>query len=258
MKRVILILVVIILLCSVLNINTVAENRVFNFYCKRNSTHKQPTLDSNMQFIERYNAYYVDRVHNDTNSERVIYLTFDAGYENGNIAKTLDVLDRENVKAAFFILRNLPDKNSDLLIRMVEAGHLICNHTSMHPDMTKINTIENFSKELAELEKVYKEKTGFEMSKYYRPPCGKFSEQNLEFAKTLGYKTIMWSFAYADWDNNKQPSCEYAKKIIMDNIHNGEIMLLHPTSKTNAEILGDIIIELKNQGYRFGTLDELE
>ncbi len=257
MKKIISILVTIIILCSVLNINVIAENRVFNFYCKRNSEHKQPILDSNIKFIEQYNGYYVDRVHNDTNTEKVIYLTFDAGYENGNIAKILDVLEGENVKAAFFILRHLPDVSSELLIRMVKSGHLVCNHTSMHPDMTSIHTIEEFSRELEELQNIYREKTGYEISKYYRPPCGKFSEQNLEFANKLGYKTIFWSFAYADWDNENQPSHEEAKRIILANIHNGEIMLLHPTSKTNAEILGEIIIELKNQGYRFGTLDEL-
>ena len=110
---------------------------------------------------------------------------------------------------------------------------------------------------MKKLEELYNDLTGREMDKYFRPPEGRFSEESLSFINSLGYKTVFWSFAYADWDNENQPSAESAKKKIYENLHNGEIMLLHPTSRTNAEILKEIIVELKARGYRFGTLDEL-
>lgn len=210
-----------------------------------------------MTFIENYGGYYVDKKHGDECEEKVIYLTFDAGYENGNVERILNVLKEENVKAAFFVLENVILKNGDLIKRMVNDGHLVCNHTSKHLDVTKCKTVNEFRVELEKLEKDFKECTGLNMPKYFRPPEGKFSENSMKFASQLGYKTIFWSFAYADWDNASQMSATKAKEKIMSNIHNGEIMLLHPTSKTNADILGDVIREIKSQGYRFGTLDEL-
>lgn len=210
-----------------------------------------------MTFIENYGGHYVDKKHGDECEEKVIYLTFDAGYENGNVERILNVLKEENVKAAFFVLENLILKNGDLIKRMVNDGHLVCNHTSKHLDVTKCKTVNEFRVELEKLEKDFKECTGLDMPKYFRPPEGKFSENSMKFASQLGYKTIFWSFAYTDWDNASQMSITKAKEKIMSNVHNGEIMLLHPTSKTNADILGDVIREIKSQGYRFGTLDEL-
>ena len=210
-----------------------------------------------MTFIENYNGYYVDKVHGDDSEEKVIYLTFDAGYENGNVERILNVLKTENVKAAFFVLENLIQKNGSLIKRMVDEGHLVCNHTSKHLDVTKCNTVDEFREELECLESEFKELTGMDMPKYFRPPEGKFSETSMRFASELGYKTVFWSFAYADWDNSSQMSASAAKQKILSNIHNGEIMLLHPTSKTNADILGEVISELRAQGFRFGTLDEL-
>lgn len=250
-----------ILLClsiiSLCSFTAFAEAKAYSWYCVRNKEHKQPRLDSQISFIEKYNGYYVDKKHSDTNSEKVIYLTFDAGYENGNIEKILNTLKEENVQAAFFVLGNLILKNPELISRMLEDGHIVCNHTSKHPDVTKFSNIEDFKNELDKLEKIYKETTGQEMKKYFRPPEGKFSEESMKFASELGYKTIFWSFAYADWDNNNQMSAQAAKEKIFANTHNGEIMLLHPTSDTNANIMRDIIRQLKSEGYRFGTLDEL-
>ena len=236
-------------------ISLTAQN-ASSWYVKRNTEHKQPTLDSNMQYIEKYDAYYVDKTKAES-EDKVIYLTFDAGYENGNVERIVDTLIEEKIPAAFFVLDNIIIKNTELVNKMAENNLLVCNHTLKHRDMTKITNIEEFKNELISLESVYKEKTGREMAKYYRPPEGKFSEENLAFAKELGYKTIFWSFAYADWDNEKQPTREYAMKKILDNIHNGAVILLHPTSKTNADIMPELIKELKKQGYRFGTLDEL-
>lgn len=230
-----------------------AEDAGFSWYCKRTSDHTQPTLDKNMEFIEKYNAYYVGKSEGD----KVIYLTFDAGYENGNVEKILDVLRKENVSGAFFVLEHLIKKNTDLILRMANEGHTVCNHTATHKDMSRIDSKQEFASELSRLENVYRECTGREMAKIYRPPEGRFSESNLRFADELGYATVFWSFAYADWDNSHQMSESAAKKKILDNVHDGEIMLLHPTSSTNAKILGDVIKELKLQGYRFGSLEEL-
>ena len=210
-----------------------------------------------MSFIEKYSCYYVDKKHNESSQDKVIYLTFDAGYENGNVTKILDILKTEKVSGAFFVLSHLIEANTELVKRMADEGHLVCNHTARHRDMTRYHTKEEFAAELDALNTLYKEKIGLEMPKYYRPPEGKFSEENLKFADELGYKTVFWSFAYADWDNAHQMSPAAAEKKILDNIHNGEVMLLHPTSATNVAVLGNVIRQLKAQGYRFGTLDEL-
>ncbi len=222
---------------------------------RREKDHRQPLLEPQASYIDKYNAYYIDK--NADENDKVIYLTFDAGYENGNIERILDTLKKHNAKGAFFVLDNLIIRNTDLVKRMAEEGHFVCNHTAKHPDMRKYNDIHSFKNELEKLENVYKEYTGLELKKYYRPPEGKFNEQNLKFAKELGYKTIFWSFAYADWDNNKQPSEDYAIKKILDNTHNGMVVLLHPTSQTNANILDRVMTAWEQDGYRFGTLEEL-
>ena len=257
MKRILIFLVTCSCIISLCSIPAFSAGESFSWYCVRNKEHKQPRADANMSFIEDYGGYYVDKKHGDGVADKVIYLTFDAGYENGNVEKIVDVLGAEGVPAAFFVLDNLITKNKALVMRMIEEGHLVCNHTSKHLDVTKCKTLDEFKTELESLEDIYREVTGCEMPKYFRPPEGKFSEQSMKFASELGYKTIFWSFAYADWDNGNQPSASVAKEKILSNVHNGEIMLLHPTSATNAAILADIIHELKAQGYRFGSLDEL-
>ncbi len=246
----------ILILTSVFSITIFAQGGAVNWYCVHRKDHKQPTVDTNISFVEKYNGYYIDKNHGDDCPDKVIYLTFDAGYENGNVERILDTLKDEEVSGAFFVLGNLIEKNADLIIRMFDEGHLVCNHTYSHKSMVG-RSREEISVELKRLEKICLEKAGKEMSKYYRPPEGKFDEASIKIIDELGYKTVFWSFAYADWDNDRQMSAESAKKKILENIHNGEIMLLHPTSSTNAEILGDVIRELKSQGYRFGTLDEL-
>ena len=246
----------IISLCS-FSVFGASNGSGYSWYCVRNKEHLQPVADANMRFIEDYGGFYVDKNHSDADKEKVIYLTFDAGYENGNVEKILNVLKEKQVSAAFFVLQNIITKNQDLILRMIDEGHLVCNHTSKHLDVTGCKTVDELGEELRSLEETYKNATGMDMPKYFRPPEGRFSEQSMKFADELGYKTIFWSFAYADWDNSSQPSCEVAKEKILSNLHNGEIMLLHPTSATNAAILGDIIDEIRAQGYRFGTLDEL-
>ena len=187
-----------------------------------------------------------------------MYLTFDAGYENGNIERILDVLKEKNVKGAFFVLSHLIEANTDLVKRMADEGHLVCNHTMSHKNMAAVTDRSVFEKELGGLEKLYAEKIGGEMAKFYRPPEGRLSEENLKLLDEMGYTTVLWSFAYADWDNNKQMPAEKAIQKVLDGTHNGEIILLHPTSKTNADILGRLIDAWREEGYRFGTLDELQ
>jgi peptidoglycan-N-acetylmuramic acid deacetylase len=226
-----------------------------HWFIRHTGNHTPPTCDSRFSYMDRYAAYYMDQKAAE-DDRKIIYLTFDAGYENGNISKVLDVLKEEHVPAAFFILQNMVDKNLYLLNRMVEEGHLICNHTARHKDMSKADEAA-FCAELQKMEQVYRDATGKELAKFYRPPEGKFVEQNLKWAQDMGYTTVLWSFAYADWDNKKQPSEQLAKEKILQNVHSGEIMLLHPTSATNAAILGDVIRTLKNEGYVFKSLTEL-
>ena len=257
MKKTVLLFLFTLILLSTSVLPIFAAPMRYRWYCVHVKDHKQPSIGTDVAFVEEFGAYFIDRTHTDANAEdKVIYLTFDAGYENGNVAKILDVLKEENVPAAFFILQNLIYKNAELVMRMRDEGHLVCNHTAHHKDMSTCSD-EAFLAELHTLEALYRERIGTEMSKYYRPPEGAFSRENIVCANQNGYKTIFWSFAYPDWDNNRQMSTEKAKQIILDNIHNGEVMLLHPTSSTNAAILKDVISALKEMGYRFGILDEL-
>lgn len=226
------------------------------WYVKRNSEHKQPVCDTNFSYIEEYGGIYVDKNHGDECGEKVIYLTFDAGYENGNVAKIMDIMKEEGVVGSFFILGNLIDRAPELVLRMAEEGHLVCNHTLTHKKLLGASE-EAFRTEVGGLAEKYKALTGKDIAKFFRPPEGAFDKNLLELAQKSGYKTVFWSFAYADWDNGAQPSEDAALKKILDNIHNGEIMLLHPTSATNAKIMKRLIAELKSQGYRFATLEGL-
>ena len=228
-----------------------------SWYTVRNKEHKQPLLPLDLKIIEDYHGIYIDHSHRDFSGEKVVYLTFDAGYENGNVKKILDILKEEKTPGAFFILGNLIQKNPELVRQMTDDGHTVCNHTNHHKNMTSIDRIEAFQEELVSLENMYQDITGKELAKFYRPPEGRFDKRSLSFASQLGYTTVFWSLAYADWDNDKQPSPEKALNLLMDYMHNGAVILLHPTSKTNTLILKDLIQSLKHQGYRFGTLDEL-
>ncbi len=231
------------------------SSSAYNWYCKKNSEHTLPPMDSEFSFINEYGGFYAD-IHA-SSRDKVIYLTFDAGYENGNVKRILDTLSEHNAHGAFFVLENLIKRNPELILQMEEDGHLVCNHTAKHPDLTKIHDIGDYKKQLTRLEEAYFELTGKEMVKIMRPPEGRFSRESMSFAHQLGYKTIFWSFAYADWDNNCQMESDKALEKILAHTHNGEIILLHPTSKTNADILDRLLTELEKEGYRFGTLSEL-
>ena len=190
-------------------------------------------------------------------TQKKIYLTFDSGYENGCTAKILDVLKAHNVPAAFFLVGNYMQKNADLVRRMVDEGHIVGNHTMHHYDMSKLTDKAAFAKELQDLEAVFKEATGKDLPKFYRPPQGIYSQENLQAAKELGYKTVFWSLAYADWDNNAQPTKEQAFDKLLPRIHNGAVVLLHSTSTTNAAILDELLTKWEAMGYTFASIDRL-
>ncbi len=221
-----------------------------SWYVVRQKDHIRPKTDCNMTYIEDYSGVCLGK------DEKVIYLTFDAGYENGNIARILDILKEQEVEGAFFILENLILRETALVKRMKDEGHLVCNHTAKHKDITTLDAA-GIEKEIRALETLYEDKIGGTLAPFFRPPEGKFDEKSLAVIEKLGYTTVFWCLAYADWDNNKQPSASSAIKLLSENTHNGAIILLHPTSETNADILKDMILKWKAEGYRFGSLSEL-
>lgn len=211
-----------------------------------------PTGNMSKEELSKFDAFYVG----DT-TRKEIYLTFDAGYENGYTSQILDVLKKHNANATFFLVGNYLETSPELVKRMVAEGHHVGNHTLSHPDMSKISDTASFQKELNELETMYKQITGKEMEKIYRPPQGKFNENNLKMAKELGYKTYFWSLAYVDWLEGNQPTRDFAFSKLIPRIHNGAIVLLHSTSKTNAEILDELLTKWKEIGYTFGDITKL-
>ena len=211
-----------------------------------------PSGPASREQLEKLGAAYLGNTE-----EKVLYLTFDAGYENGCTEKILDVLKKHNAPAAFFLVGNYLQRNADLVRRMVDEGHIVGNHTMHHPDMSKISDTAAFQKELQDLENLFYEVTGKSLPKYYRPPQGIYSQSNLEMAKALGYRTVFWSLAYANWDNSNQPSREYALNKLTGRVHNGAVILLHSTSKTNADILDELLTRYEEMGYRFASIDEL-
>lgn len=211
-----------------------------------------PTGSSSAQALAAYDAAYLG----DTTNKR-IYLTFDAGYENGHTAKILDTLRAHEVPAAFFLVGNYLEQEPELVRRMLREGHTVGNHTYHHYDMDRISDPAAFAKELTDLEALYEQVTGEPMKRFYRPPRGVYSEENLRQAKALGYKTVFWSLAYVDWKTDAQPTREAAFAKLLPRIHPGAVVLLHSTSATNAEILDELLTRWEADGYKFGTIGEL-
>ena len=214
--------------------------------------HETPIGNATADFLTQYDAWYVG----DT-SQKVIYLTFDCGYENGNTGDILDALKKHSAPAAFFVVGHMIESAPDIVRRMAAEGHIVGNHTYHHPDMSAISDKDSFQKELDSLAALYQEITGQELSHFYRPPQGKYSEQNLKLAQELGYQTVFWSLAYVDWYADNQPTAEQAYAKLLPRIHNGAIVLLHSTSSTNAAILDDLLTKWEDMGYRFAPLTEL-
>ena len=211
-----------------------------------------PTRGAAEMDIAAYNGYYLG----DT-SQRYIWLTFSNGFENGYTSPILDTLREKNVPAAFFVLGTYIRDNPELILRMVEEGHLVVNHSDTHPSMPDISD-QQILDEIYGPVRRFKELTGLDMPPFFRPPSGEYSERVMHIAKEAGYITIFWSFAYRDWIVDDQPGKDYAFNLIMDNLHNGEILQLHSVSSSNAEALPDIIDAVRAKGYEFKTLYDLE
>jgi len=211
----------------------------------------QPSGNASPEDLAWYDAYFVG-----DDSEKVIYLTFDCGYENGNTGAILDALKKHNVSATFFVVGHFLETAPDLVKRMVGEGHMVGNHTYHHPDMSSISTLEAFQKELEDVADSFYEITGTKLAPYYRPPQGKANAENIKMAQQLGYSTIFWSLAYVDWDTENQPSHDTAFDKLTSRIHPGAIVLLHNTSQTNGEILDELLTRWEEMGYRFGSLEQ--
>ncbi len=213
---------------------------------------KQPTGNATPEELRQNDAYFLG-----SGKEKVIYLTFDCGYENGNTKYILQALKKHNAKGTFFVVGHFLESSPDLAKQMVQEGHAVGNHTYHHPDMSSIATVESIQKELDDNAALFKQVTGEEMANYYRPPQGKYSTVNLKMAKELGYHTFFWSLAYVDWYEDQQPSHEEAFAKLTGRIHPGAIVLLHSTSRTNGEILDELLTKWETMGYTFEPLSHL-
>lgn len=229
------------------------SNQTLSWYVVRSKNHLLPRPNTEGGFaLDKYGAYYLGK------NQKVIYLTFDEGYENGYTSVILDTLKKQKVRAAFFVTKPYIDSNPQLIKRMVAEGHVVANHSKTHPSMpAKTGNEAAFKNEIGDTAQAFSKLTGKKMPLYFRPPRGEFSEKSLSMTQKLGYRTIFWSFAYEDWLTDKQPAQGPALQKILDNTHNGEIMLLHAVSSTNAAILDQAITEVKKQGYRFAPLSSL-
>ncbi len=214
---------------------------------------EKPVGNATCEELAQYDAWYAQ----DT-QEKIIRLTFDCGYENGNTPAILAALKKHGVHATFFVVGNFVKDNPELVRQMLAEGHTVGNHTMHHPDMTKLSDMESFAKEIRDLEAVFAEATGQELSHFYRPPQGRYSESNLKMAQQLGYQTFFWSLAYVDWYEDRQPTREEAFEKLLGRIHPGAIVLLHNTSSTNAAILDELLTRWEEMGYTFGTLGDLQ
>lgn len=237
---------------TILTNSQTLSNKKIGWGIKRNDNHEQPDLGkANLEILEKNNGIAMGN-----KEDKFVYLTFDEGYEAGYTPQILQTLKENNVTATFFITAHYLNTQEELVKQMIDGGNLIGNHTCNHFSMPDI-TDEKLNSEVMDLHKAIYEKFQYEM-KYIRPPKGEYSERTINLTNSLGYKTVMWSFAYEDWNEDKQPDETSAKQKILDNVHNGEIILLHGNSKTNTNILGDIIKEIKAMGYEFKSLDEFK
>lgn len=254
------ILLIFVFSFSIINFNakttqtsaTTLSNKKIGWGIKRNDNHEQPDLGgANKKLIDENEDIAIGN-----KESKCVYLTFDEGYEAGYTPQILDTLKANDVKAAFFITGHYLNTQPELVKRMIDEGHIVGNHTVNHPSMPDLDN-DKLKEEITKLHTAVFEKFGYEM-KYLRPPKGEFSQRTLHLTKSLGYTTVMWSFAYDDWDESKQGRETYAKEKVLSNLHNGAVILLHSNSKDNCNILDEIIKEIKKQGYEFKTLDEFK
>ena len=249
MKKIIVCLTLIIYCITALSITSSAHEE-YNWFIKKRGC-ASPSFPCVAKEAEKYSAYYIGN-----EKEKRIYLTFDAGYENGNIERILDVLREKKVSAAFFILSNLIYKNPDLVKRMVNEGHTVCNHTKNHKDMTTLSN-DAMKSNLKSLDDQFEALTGVKMAKYFRFPEGRYNKEKVALCNSLGYRSVFWSAAYADWDNNAQADADWAFKKLISQTHPGAIYLLHPTSKTNADIMERLLDAWYEMGYKIGSITDI-
>lgn len=227
------------------------NNKTYAWGFRRMKNEIQPEFTASYtKVLNDYDGIYVGNAE-----EKVVYLTFDEGYENGYTGTILDTLKEKEVPATFFVTTPYVKKNADLVNRMIDEGHIVGNHTVNHPSMPSVTDDEKLKKEVMDLHDYVKENFNYEME-FLRPPKGEYSERTVAISKSLGYRTVLWSQAYDDWDVNKQGRLEYAKGMVLNNLHNGAVILLHAVSKDNTELLGEMIDEIRNKGYEFRPLDE--
>lgn len=218
---------------------------------KRNNEHRQPDIGFYAREIEGTSTYYVG-----SPDEKKVYLSFDAGYDNGVLPKILDVLKEKNVRAVFFVTGDFIRRESELLKRIVSEGHLAGNHSWSHRDITTLS-FDELKEDLEKAAAAYRDLIGLDMPKLFRPPAGKFNREALLRVQRLGYSTVFWSIAYRDWDEGKTRGQDYAYRQVIDNLHNGAIILLHSISRDNLDALPAIIDELRRQEYEIPRLDSL-
>ncbi len=239
---------------------TVAEAKSLSSYSTKtyewglglNKKHKIPRGETPKSWNLAKDKTYYYGAHSKKN--KVVYLTFDCGYENGYTSKILDTLKKKKVKAIFFVTGSYIKHNPKLVKRMKKEGHLVGNHTMTHPRMSKMS-VAKIKKEILDTEKLMKKKTGYKMDKFIRPPEGNFSKRSVMVSKSLGYNTILWSLAYYDYEPKHQPGKQYVINRFKTYHHNGMIPLIHTCSKSNTQALPEVISYLKKKGYRLGTLD---
>lgn len=225
------------------------SNEMYGWGLKKN-VNAPPDIPENIKnMMHTYEGIYLG------DTPRSLYLTFDEGYENGYTERILDVLQENDVPAAFFVTGPYLEKEEALIRRMFDEGHVVGNHTVHHPSLPQVESTEKVKEEITALNEMCKEKYGKEM-KFFRPPRGEYSERTLKIAGDLGYKNVFWSFAYKDWDVKNQKGTDYAYEQIKKGVHDGAVLLLHAVSKDNAEVLDRVIKDLKSEGYRFKSLED--
>jgi len=228
------------------------DEKKYSWWYRGNSEHRPVEIDPVfMRLLQDYRGIYQGNT-----GRKALYLTFDEGYENGYTDSILDVLSEERVPAAFFITGSYLQKNTDLIRRMLEEGHLVCNHSVHHYSMPGLD-LDKMKAEILDLDSAFKKVTGREMAPFFRPPMGEFSGFSLYTAAKHGYYSVFWSFAYRDWEVDKQKGKEYAFQQVTKHCHPGAVLLLHAVSRDNAEALRDIIRYLREEGYEFLSLYEI-
>ncbi|MBC7764887.1 MAG: delta-lactam-biosynthetic de-N-acetylase [Hyphomonadaceae bacterium] len=233
-------------------VTTGLTNKKLGFYFLPQDNHQPSKVDATLEKL--YNQYNAIYIHHTT--QKVIYLTFDEGYENGYTPSILDTLKANHVKAAFFITGEFIKTQPNLVKRMVAEGHTIGNHSVTHPSMPEITDDSKLQAEILGVERTFHDMFGKKMT-YFRAPRGEYSERTLAITKSLGYRSVFWSFAYADWDTKAQKGADNAYNVVMNRLHPGEVLLLHAVSKDNTEALDRIIKAVQARGYVFKTLDEM-